>query len=433
MTVTLGFKPASLVVPLTKDADFVATITTQDGSDFADGAAVTLELTKAHSDPILWAATIDGDTARWDVDKTDVNALVPGTVYTARVLYSDTAGNDLVWFSGQTTWNSRNGGGTSFAVATPVGSVVVVVPVPGPPGTGGTSGVSSFNTRTGAVTLTKGDVTGTGLAAADVGADASGAAAAAQAAAIAAAAADATAKANAAGAAAIASADSYTDGKIAAEVTRADAAYDALGAAAAAQAAAIAASQPLDSDLTAIAALTTTAFGRSLLTQADAAALRSTAGLGSAATHAATDFDSSGAAAAAQAASQPLDSDLTAIAALTTTTFGRSFLTLADAAASRTLLGLGTLATQSGTFSGTSSGTNTGDQTITLTGDVTGSGTGSFAATLKNTGTAGTYGDATHTLTVTTDAQGRVTSVTANAISVPNNAADNLYLAANYR
>ena len=46
--------------------------------------------------------------------------------------------------------------------------------------------------------------------------------------------------------------------------------------------------------------------------------------------------------------------------------------------------GLGTLATQSGTFSGTSSGTNTGDQTITLTGDVTGSGTGSFATTIKN-------------------------------------------------
>jgi hypothetical protein len=46
--------------------------------------------------------------------------------------------------------------------------------------------------------------------------------------------------------------------------------------------------------------------------------------------------------------------------------------------------GLGTLATQSGTFSGTSSGTNTGDQTITLTSDVTGSGTGSFAATIAN-------------------------------------------------
>lgn len=37
--------------------------------------------------------------------------------------------------------------------------------------------------------------------------------------------------------------------------------------------------QPLDADLTAIAALVTTSFGRSLLTQADAVALRSTAGL----------------------------------------------------------------------------------------------------------------------------------------------------------
>lgn len=47
--------------------------------------------------------------------------------------------------------------------------------------------------------------------------------------------------------------------------------------------------------------------------------------------------------------------------------------------------GLGTLATQNGTFSGTSSGTNTGDQTITLTGPVTGSGTGSFATTIAAT------------------------------------------------
>jgi hypothetical protein len=57
---------------------------------------------------------------------------------------------------------------------------------------------------------------------------------------------------------------------------------------------------------------------------------------------------------------------------------------LGSASTARGNLGLGTLATQNGTFSGTSSGTNTGDQTITLTGDVTGSGTGSFAATIAN-------------------------------------------------
>jgi hypothetical protein len=48
------------------------------------------------------------------------------------------------------------------------------------------------------------------------------------------------------------------------------------------------------------------------------------------------------------------------------------------------ITGLGTLATQNGTFSGSSSGTNTGDQTITLTGEVTGSGTSSFTTTITN-------------------------------------------------
>lgn len=95
--------------------------------------------------------------------------------------------------------------------------------------------------------------------------------------------------------------------------------------------------QPLDSDLTAIAALSTTSYGRALLALADAAAGRTAFGLGTASTHAHGDYDAAGAAAAAQAASQPLDSDLTAIAALTTTSYGRSLLATADAAALRTL------------------------------------------------------------------------------------------------
>lgn len=110
--------------------------------------------------------------------------------------------------------------------------------------------------------------------------------------------------------------------------------------------------QPLDSDLTAIAALSTTSYGRSFLTLADATASRTyidaqqadadlTAIAALSTTSFGRDFLTLADAAAARTyiSAQPLDSDLTAIAALSTTSFGRDFLTLADAAASRTYIG----------------------------------------------------------------------------------------------
>ncbi len=123
-----------------------------------------------------------------------------------------------------------------------------------------------------------------------------------------------------------------------------------------------AAYQPLDSDLTAIAALTTTSFGRALLTLADATALRTTGGLVIGTNVEAWDADLDDIAAltptnddivqrkaghwtnrtmaqliadlaALGTTFQPLDSDLTSIAALSTTSYGRGLLTLANAAA----------------------------------------------------------------------------------------------------
>jgi len=80
----------------------------------------------------------------------------------------------------------------------------------------------------------------------------------------------------------------------------------------------LAAKQPLDSDLTAIAALTTTSFGRALLALADAAALRTAGGLGSLAV--------------LSAITASLISDASAN--------GQSLITAANFAAMRSLLGL---------------------------------------------------------------------------------------------
>ncbi len=152
--------------------------------------------------------------------------------------------------------------------------------------------------------------------------------------------------------------------------------------------------QPLDATLTAVAGVTTaantivyftgvdtatstplTAFGRSLIDDADATAARTTLGLGSAATQNTSAF-------------QAADADLTAIAALAGTS-GLLRKTAAD------------------TWSLDTSAYLTANQSITVTGDATGSGTTSIALTLANTGvTGGTY------RSVSVDAKGRVTAGT---------------------
>lgn len=159
--------------------------------------------------------------------------------------------------------------------------------------------------------------------------------------------------------------------------------FEVAGAAAAAQSAAIAASQPVDSDLTAIAALTTTSFGRGLLTLADSAAL--TASVASAsetvqgkieiATQTETDTGTDDARAVTPlklqtrmaAFAQPLDSDLTAIAALATTTYGRAFLALADQNALMALIAAGTTAVAGKLQLATNAETQTGTDTAKAT------------------------------------------------------------------
>ncbi|QYM80290.1 hypothetical protein K0B96_06655 [Horticoccus luteus] len=127
---------------------------------------------------------------------------------------------------------------------------------------------------------------------------------------------------------------------------------------------------------------------------------------------------------------QPLDSDLTSIAALSTTTFGRSLLAFASANSSvlytdgsgNWVLGT-TLPAVSGAnltalnASQLTTGTLPAARLPAFTGDVTTSA-GSAATTLATVNSnVGTFGSATQSLTLALDAKGRITSAAAQAIT----------------
>lgn len=145
-----------------------------------------------------------------------------------------------------------------------------------------------------------------------------------------------------------------------------------------------------------------TTAGKALLDDADAAAQRTTLGLGTAATQASSAFEASGAVSTHAAVTSGVHG---------ISTFGATLVDDANASAARTTLGLATVASTGAASDLT--GTLNAAQMPALTGDVTTSA-GAVATTLANSGvTAGTYTLAT----VTVDAKGRVTSASSGSVS----------------
>ncbi len=159
-------------------------------------------------------------------------------------------------------------------------------------------------------------------------------------------------------------------------------------------------------------------LGRTLINVADTAAGRTALGLGGAST-----LDVGTGAGTVAAGDDARLSDARTPTAHTqvastisdSTSAGRALLTAATATDQRTSLGLGSLATQSGTFSGTSSGTNTGDQD--LSGLLTSASAASTYLTIANG--AATYqpldSDLTSIAALTTTSFGRGQLTLANA------------------
>jgi hypothetical protein len=295
----------------------------------ASAATAATDAASADADAATASAAASGAQARWDdfrgryfgalASAPGVDPVHGGAIDAGDFFYNTTAGQWQVWT------------GSSWAT---MGSV--------------TTGVSSFNSRTGAVAPTAGDYTATQITNTPAGS---------------------IAATNVQGAineldGDITALASIVAGKANASHTHAIADVTGLQTA-------LDGKQPLDTQLTALAALspaadqvpyftsasaaalmTVTSTARSLLDDTSVANMRTTLGLGTAATQASTAF-------------QAADATLTALAGLTTvadrmiyatgadtfalttlTAFARSILDDADAAAVRTTLGLGSAATQ---------------------------------------------------------------------------------------
>jgi hypothetical protein len=86
-------------INLDRDSDFVAEVVSVTG-DWPDGTGVEIRFDLPGVAPdIVWPATVDGASARWNVSKDDVADALDAEPKGVKMHYV-TDINDLVWFKG---------------------------------------------------------------------------------------------------------------------------------------------------------------------------------------------------------------------------------------------------------------------------------------------------------------------------------------------
>jgi hypothetical protein len=82
-SLTLGATPAALTLVLSRNADFVASLTRADGTPFPDGSEISIVIDGGS--PLT--GTITGPTVSWEVDEAVVGTIIAASPKQARMYY----------------------------------------------------------------------------------------------------------------------------------------------------------------------------------------------------------------------------------------------------------------------------------------------------------------------------------------------------------
>jgi hypothetical protein len=97
--ITLGSAGEDLTVIIPVGASYVATLTAS--TPWPTGTAIELHFMNDLSDvPVVWAATISGSDATFDIDTTQVQLVVDARLSIARLIYNPGGTGALLWAHG---------------------------------------------------------------------------------------------------------------------------------------------------------------------------------------------------------------------------------------------------------------------------------------------------------------------------------------------